>query len=171
MQAESHRPINTYTIGFAEPRHDEAPYARAVAAHLGTAHTELYAAPEHALEMIPALPQWFDEPFADSSQIPTLLVSKMTRQHVTVALSGDGGDELFGGYRKYHKAHAIALAGRYLPVSLRSALATGLGALLSGGATLSRTIPRFWRLDSQSTGPLNLPMPSRPPARTKSIAA
>ena len=145
MQAESHRPINTYTIGFAEPRHDEAPYARAVAAHLGTAHTELYAAPEHVLEMIPALPQWYDEPFADSSQIPTLLVSKMTRQHVTVALSGDGGDELFGGYRKYHKAHAIALAGRYLPVSLRTALATGLGALLSGGATLSRTIPRFLR--------------------------
>lgn len=121
MQAQSGRPINTYTIGFAEPRYDEARHARAVAAHLGTAHTELYAAPEHALEIIPELPRWYDEPFADSSQIPTLLLSKLTRGHVTVALSGDGGDELFAGYPRYRLA-LLAWYFQKLPISLRKLL-------------------------------------------------
>lgn len=145
MQAESNRPINTYTIGFAEPRYDEARQARAVATHLGTEHTELYAAPEHALEIIPELPRWYDEPFADSSQIPTLLVSELTRRHVTVALSGDGGDELFGGYRKYYKARALALAARHLPMPLRRATAAGVRRILAGGVMLHRALPAFLR--------------------------
>lgn len=149
MQAQSSRPINTYTIGFAEPRYDEARHAREVAAHLGTAHTELYVAPEQALAIIPELPRWYDEPFADSSQIPTLLLSELTRRHVTVALSGDGGDELLGGYTSYYKARALAQAGRYLPMPLRGATAGATAAatewILAGGAMLSGILPVFLR--------------------------
>jgi len=145
MQAQSSRPVNTYTIGFAEPRYDEARHARAVAAHLGAAHTELYVAPDHALEIIPELPRWYDEPFADSSQIPTLLLSKLTRGHVTVALSGDGGDELFGGYKKYYRARALAQAGRYLPMPLRGAMAAAARWVLAGNAMLCGVLPVFLR--------------------------
>lgn len=101
MQVQSLRPVRTFSIGFGESDFDESGDARRVARILGTEHTQLVATPAEAREVIPLLPTMYDEPFGDSSQIPTHLVAKMTRQHVTVALSGDGGDELFGGYNRH----------------------------------------------------------------------
>ena len=129
MQAQSTRAVRTFTIGFDEAGYDEAQQAKAVAAHLGTDHTELYVNPALARDVIPRLPEWFDEPFADASQIPTYLVSKLTRNHVTVALSGDGGDEVFAGYTRYLWADAIWKRLRRLPHALRRAAAGGVRAL------------------------------------------
>jgi asparagine synthase (glutamine-hydrolysing) len=129
MQAQSPRPIRSFSIGFREPGYDEAPYAAEVARHLGTDHTELYISPDHVLSVVPNLATIYDEPFADSSQIPTFLVSEMTRRHVTVALSGDGGDELFGGYTRYFQGRTLWRLLRGLPQPARSLVAAGVGAV------------------------------------------
>jgi len=115
MQANTAKKVRSFTIGFHDGDYDEAPDAKAVAAHLGTDHTELYVAPEHAQSVIPLLPDMYDEPFADVSQIPTFLVSEMTRKHVTVALSGDGGDEVFGGYNRYLELQRVERALQFMP--------------------------------------------------------
>jgi len=128
MQANSAQPIRTFSVGFREEAYDEASHAREVAAHLGTKHTELYITPAETQAVIPKLPQIYDEPFADSSEIPTYLVSEMTRRHVTVALSGDGGDEVFAGYNRYGQGLALAKTIRALPKALRQAMA---GAMTS----------------------------------------
>ncbi|UEM04412.1 asparagine synthase (glutamine-hydrolyzing) [Skermanella rosea] len=126
MQARSGRPVRTFSIGFDAAGYDEAVHAKAVAGHLGTDHAELYVGRDHARDVIPRLPDLFDEPFADSSQIPTYLVSEMTRRHVTVALSGDGGDELFAGYHRYLWADAARRRLDRLPRSLRGVAAAAL---------------------------------------------
>jgi len=129
MQSQSAKRILTYTIGFHEGMFDEAPYARAVAKHLGTEHTELYVTAKDAAEVIPQLPAIYDEPFADSSQIPTTLVSRLTRQHVTVSLSGDGGDELFAGYPRYQLTAALWKRVSGQPMCIRRAAASALQRL------------------------------------------
>ena len=123
MQAQSSRPIKTFSIGFTEAQYNEAEYAKAVAAHLGTEHTELYVTAKDALEVIPQLPHLYDEPFADSSQIPTYLLSKMTREHVTVSLSGDAGDELFGGYSRYFVGIDVWDKISWIPLEMRKVYA------------------------------------------------
>jgi asparagine synthase (glutamine-hydrolysing) len=134
MQAQSERPVRTFTIGFKEAGFNEADAARAVATHLGTDHTDLIVEPSHALATIPRMAECYDEPFADSSQIPTFLVSEMTRRSVTVALSGDGGDELFAGYNRY--AWGSGLWRRMAPVP------AGLRRTASGMIRSLR--PRHW---------------------------
>lgn len=135
MQKLSARPVKTFTIGFYEKSYNEAAHAKAIARHLGTDHTELYVTAEEARSVIPRLPAIYDEPFADSSQIPTYLVSALARQHVTVALSGDGGDELFGGYTRYLLTAELWDKLSSIPKPVRAAVAAAMTTLPPGAWT------------------------------------
>jgi asparagine synthase (glutamine-hydrolysing) len=146
MQVQSSQPIKTFTIGFEEQGYSEALYAKAVADHLHTDHTELYLSATEAMKVIPQLPFLYDEPFADSSQVPTFLVAQMARQYVTVALSGDGGDELFGGYNRYLWAPKIWDKISLLPYGLRQLICPLLIKVSAVGT----------RLRYKKTGPLAL---------------
>jgi len=145
MQKSSNTPIKTFTIGFHSKQHNEAKHAAAVAKHLGTDHTELYISSEEATNIVPTLTNMYDEPFADASQIPTFLLSKLTKNHVTVALSGDGGDELFTGYSRYFNAYKYRHLSRQ-PYFLRK---LELNALNSFSAetinTLNNLLPHRFR--------------------------
>ena len=136
MQKQSNRPVQTFTIGFNETGFDEALHARAVAKHLRTDHTELYISPEETLSVIPRLPILYDEPFADPSQIPTFLVSQLARKHVTVSLSGDGGDELLGGYNRYFWTDQIWNNVGHVSQTIRKQLSRGINAIP----------PKYWNL-------------------------
>jgi len=149
MQVQSSRPIQTFTIGFHESSYNEAEHAKEVARHLGTEHTELYVTSQEAQAVIPRLPALFDEPFADSSQIPTYLIAELARRHVTVSLSGDGGDELFGGYNRYTWARKIWKTTGWMPGAFRTFGADALQRIspASWDTLLSnRFIPRRWRV-------------------------
>ncbi|MBO6769737.1 MULTISPECIES: asparagine synthase (glutamine-hydrolyzing) [unclassified Thalassospira] len=129
MQRSSSRPVKTFSIGFEEAGYNEAQHAAEIAKHLGSDHTELYVSAQDALDVIPKLADIYDEPFADSSQIPTYLVSEMTQKHVTVALSGDGGDELFAGYSRYFQTLKRREVLRRIPEGVRSVVASVLRSL------------------------------------------
>lgn len=146
MQAQSNRPVKTFSIGFHEEGYNEAVHAKAVAQHLGTDHTELYVTAQQALDVIPTLPTLYCEPFSDSSQIPTFLVSQLARQKVTVCLSGDAGDELFGGYNRYVQGYNRWGTVSKVPVGLRRLVAAGISGLS----------PSIW---SKILGPLEPAMP------------
>jgi asparagine synthase (glutamine-hydrolysing) len=133
MQANSPRPVRTFTIGFDQPEYDESAYAHAIATHLGTEHTELRLSASDALSLIPQLPATYDEPFADSSQLPTQLVMQLARRHVTVALSGDAGDEFFGGYNRYVFGPKAWRRIGWMPVSIRRVLGAAMTAIPATG--------------------------------------
>ncbi len=148
MQAQSATPVKTFSIGFTEADYNEATFAKQVASHLGTDHTELYVTPADALAVVPLLPAVYDEPFADSSQVPTYLVSQLARRDVTVSLSGDGGDELFGGYTRYALLADMWHRLQKIPLPVRKA-----------GAGILAGIPtRRWDAIFQAAGPM---LPSR----------
>ena len=143
MQKQATRPIRTFTIGFEEDAFNEAPFAAEVARHIGTDHTEMQISSRDALDVIPLLPTLYDEPLADISQVPTYLVSKLARSQVTVSLSGDAGDELFGGYNTYGMAEKFFALNKALPLPLRKMLGFGMNTVapiagLTGQSALAR---------------------------------
>jgi asparagine synthase (glutamine-hydrolysing) len=140
MQAQSNRSVKTFTIGFREHDYDEATHAKCIAKHLGTEHTELYVTAQEALDVVPLLASMYDEPFADASQIPTFLISKLARQSVTVSLSGDGGDELFGGYTRYSLTKSMSKYLKTVPKPLRKVAARMIYSMSPAG------IDRFYGL-------------------------
>lgn len=155
MVAAKRGPVRTFSIGFPDFGYDESPYARAVANHLGTKHQELVVTASEALAAVPQLADMYDEPFADSSQIPTHVISRMTRAHVTVALSGDGGDEVFAGYNRYTMAADWLPWMEALPVSLRRIASAGLRSIPSSAVNrLGRLLPQSMRV-SQPGDKLN----------------
>ncbi len=129
MQAQSARPVKSFSIGLCEAEYDEAKYAAAVARHLGTEHTEFYVTPAEAMAVVADLPAMYDEPFGDSSQIPTFLVSRMARRHVTVGLTGDGGDEVFCGYTRLVWGGRIWRTAGWLPGPIRRAAAAAISSV------------------------------------------
>ncbi len=164
MQAQSASPVQTFSIGFEEESYNEAPHARGVARHLGTHHHEVYLRSSEALEIIPTIPEWCDEPFADSSQIPTFLVSRLAQKHLKVCLSGDGGDELFAGYARYFQANRFWDRLSPIPLTLRKMAAVGikslsaaqwdvLNGLIPGGRTRPFTGDKAHKLASLLTCP------------------
>lgn len=151
MQRQTETPVRTFSVGFDDRRYDESGHAEAVAAHLGTEHTTLQATSQMALDLVPALPDLYDEPFADSSQLPTALISRLTRKHVTVALSGDGGDELFGGYNRHLWVPRIWSKLSRLPLSSRRVLGRMLRTISPQAYdqlmhSLGRVLPARFRL-------------------------
>ncbi|MEH1853789.1 MAG: asparagine synthase (glutamine-hydrolyzing) [Nostoc sp.] len=148
MQAQSQQPVKTFSIGFHEQDYNEAQYAKAVAQHLGTDHTELYVTANEALAVIPKVPSLYDEPFADASQFPTFLVSQLARNDVTVSLSGDGGDELFAGYDRYFWGRTIWQKTNWIPQTVRHSTAKALTSIS----------PQAW---NQSFAAVNTMLPAK----------
>jgi len=155
MQQKTSRPVRTFTIGFDEDEYNEANWARKVAAHLGTEHTELYVSPEDARAVIPELASIYDEPFADSSQIPTILISRLARQDVTVCLSGDGGDELFSGYKRYDLGASVWRSVGWMPTTVRYGMSQLLNKISGhGSGALDRMLdPVFRRFGGAGNAP------------------
>ena len=148
LQGTQHNPIKTFTIGVAERGFDEAPDAKKIAQYLGTEHTTYYCTEKEALELIPELPYFYDEPFADSSSVPTCLLSKITREHVKVALSADGGDEIFAGYTKYDHVKKMDNVLKYFPAVLRKTTGKIIEILASDKLSLLKKESQFaYRLE------------------------
>jgi asparagine synthase (glutamine-hydrolysing) len=142
MQSQSNLPVKTFTIGFSEEDYNEADHAKKIAKHLGTNHTELYVSSKRAMEVIPKIPLIYDEPFSDSSQIPTFLVAQLASKQVKVALSGDAGDELFCGYNRYLMSKKLWNIASLIPLSCRKILSSGLKILSSQNwQRISKVLP------------------------------
>lgn len=167
MQANSEKPVKTFSIGFKQGEYNEAEHAKAVAEHLGTDHEELYITPQEALDVIPNLSSIYDEPFADSSQIPTILVSRLARRKVTVALSGDGGDEFFGGYGRYFRINDLWSKLQSVPASFRAVTSSFVGV---GGSFAEMVLPGKKSRKSSLAQKLNLLSELMPSATLENLA-